>query len=67
MKLEIVFLRAVLYSRRNAIGLGLIRPKMMITIQACKLYTGNLCSKTRIVRLFRMNEEAIVIEYSRGK
>ena len=42
MKLGMTFLRAVLYSRRKVIGIGLIRPKMAIAIQACKLYIGNL-------------------------
>ena len=62
-----IFPRVVLYSRRNAIGIGLIRPKMVIAIQACKLYLGNLRAQMRIARMIRINEEVIMIEYRRGK
>ena len=42
MRIETTFPRAILYSRRNAIGLKLIRPKTAIAMQAYKLYLGNL-------------------------
>jgi len=41
IRLGTKFPRAILYLRRNAIGLGLIRPKTSIAMQACKLYLGN--------------------------
>ena len=67
MKLGMTFLRAVLYLRRNMIGIGLIRPKIIIVMQACKLYLVNLRVQMRIARIIRINEEAIIIEYERGK
>ena len=67
MKLRITFPGAVLYSRRNVIGIGLIRSKMVIVIQAYKLYFGNLRAQMRIARIIRINEEAIIIKFSRGK
>ena len=67
MKLEMIFPRAVLYLRRNTIGIGLIRPKMAIVIQVYKLYLDNLKAQIRIARMIRINEEAIIIEYRRGK
>ena len=51
MRLRTKFPRAILYLRRNAIGLGLIRPKIAISMQACKLYLENLRVQTRIARL----------------
>ena len=67
MKLGMIFLRAVLYLRRNAIGIRLIRPKMAIAMQACKLCIRNLRAQMKIARLIRINEEVIMIEYIRGK
>ena len=67
IKLGIIFPHVVLYSRRNVIGLGLIRPKTAIAMQAYKLYLGNLRAQMRIARIIRINKEAIIIEYGRGK
>ena len=67
MRLGATFSRVVLYLRRNAIGVGLIRPKIVITMQVCEWYIRNLRAQTRVARLIRINKETIIIEYGRGK
>ena len=56
MNLSAIFPRAVLYFRRNALGIGLIKPEIIIAILACKLYIGNVRAKTRIGRLIKYNK-----------
>ena len=36
-------------------------------MQACKLYLGNLRANTRIAKIIRIHEEAIMIKYRQGK
>ena len=42
INLGVTFSRAILHARRNTIGIGLIKPEMVIAILAYKLYIGNL-------------------------
>ena len=42
IRLSTKFPKAILYLRRNAIDLGLIRPKIAIVMQVYKLYLENL-------------------------
>ena len=41
----VIFPRAVIYSKRNAIGFGLIKPEIVIVILVMKLYIGNQIKK----------------------
>jgi len=44
---EVIFLRAVVYSRRNAVGYGFIKPETVIKILVIKLYIKNMRANTR--------------------
>ena len=60
--LRTTFPRAILYKRQNAIGIGLITPKIIIAMLACKLYIGNIRAKSRMNKLIQYHKESIMIE-----
>ena len=64
MNLGSTFPRAILYFRRNTLGIGLIKPETIIAILACKLYIGNVRAETRIRKLIKYNEQIKIVEYS---
>ena len=51
LNLGVNFLRVVLYSRQNAMGIRLIHPKPAISILACKLYIDNIRGDIQIAKL----------------
>ena len=57
------FPRAILHARQNAIGMGLIKLKMILSMLACKFHIRNIRSKTRINKLIQYHKQAIMIEY----
>jgi len=57
------FLRVILHTRRNAIGIDLIKLETIIVILVCELYIGDLRAKIRISWLIRYNEEVIMVDY----
>jgi len=59
------FLRAAMHSRKSAVGIGLMKPKTVIAILACKLCVGNVRAKTKIGKIVRMQEESLMIEHGR--
>ena len=59
------FPRAAMHSRKSAVGIGLIKPKTVIAILACKLNVGNVRAKTKIGKIIRMQEESLIIEHGR--
>ena len=63
IRISLTFPRAVLYSKKNVVELGLIKPSIAIVILAYKLYIRNLRANTRIAKIIRIHEEVIIIEY----
>ena len=53
----------VLHSRKNAVGIGLIKPKMAINMLACKLHIENKRCNAKIGKLIWLIEEAVMVEY----
>ena len=60
---EVIFLRAVVYSRRNAVGFGLIKPETVIKILAIKLYIRYMRSNIKNNQLIRSNKKVVMVEY----
>ena len=61
------FLHEVLYMRKSALGLGLIKPSTVIELQVLKLYVGYYRSKTKLAKLNRINDELQMIEEGYSK
>ena len=59
------FPRHVLYTRRNAIGIGLIKPNTTITMLTIKLFIRN-SAKTRIAQIVKIIDEMEAIEHGQG-
>ena len=64
LRLGSIFLRAVLYLRRNAVGIRLIWLEIVIVILTNKLFIKNIRATTRLNKLIQYNEEAVMVEYS---
>ena len=60
MNLGVTFPRAALYFRKNALGIGLVKPETVIAILVC---IRNTRAETRIGRLIKHNEQMKMIEY----
>ena len=63
----VTFPRVVLYSRRNAVGYGFIKPETVIKMLVIKLYIENMRANIRNNQLIRLNKEAVMVEYRYGK
>ena len=57
------FPRVSLHSRKNAVGIRLIKPKIAVATFSCKLYIRNMRSVTKIRKIIRHQEEAVTIEH----
>ena len=55
-------LRTALYTWQNAIGIGLIMPRIAIVMLAAKLYVGNKCAKTKIGWIISVIDNKLMIE-----
>jgi len=51
------FPRSILYSRKTALGVGLMAPNTIMSILALKLYVGHNRIKSEISKMIRINEE----------
>ena len=60
--LEKKFSRIVLYTRQNAIGIGLITPSTVIVMLATKLYVRNKCAKTKIGWIISIIDNKLMTE-----
>ena len=56
---------AALYSIKNAVVIGLIKPKTAIATLYCKLCIGNARAKIKIRKIIRHQEEEVKIEHGR--
>jgi len=57
------FPRELLYSRKSALGIGLLKPSTIIAILAAKLYIGHMRKNDRIANMIKINEEEAEWEY----
>jgi len=51
------FLRDILYARKSALGIGLLKPTTIIAILAAKLYVGHMRKNNRISNIIQINEK----------
>ena len=54
LRLGSKFLRAALCSRKNEVGIGLIKPKTEVATQVCKLHVGNVRGNTKKCEIINM-------------
>jgi len=57
------FPREILYSRKSALGIGLLKPTTIIAILAMKLCIGHMRMNDRIATILTINEEQAEWEY----
>ena len=61
------FPRSVLYSRKTALGVGLLAPRTIIDALALKLYLGHKRANDRIAKVTQINEDNARIQYRFSK
>ena len=59
------FPRDVLYSRRSALGVGIMKPSTIIAILKAKLYLGNVRRKGVTYAAIKLQEEYVKVEAGR--
>ena len=47
----------MLYARKSALGVGLIKPSIIVLILSLKLYIGHVRAWDRIAKIIKINEE----------
>ena len=57
------FLRTMLYTRKIALGIGIIKILKIIAILTIKLYLGHKRLDNRIAKIIKINEENAKIQY----
>jgi len=57
------FPKELIYSRREALGVGLLKPSTIIAILATKQYFGHKRMRGRISNIININEEKAALEY----
>ena len=66
IRLRKKFQRLILYAKQNAVGIGLIAPKIVITILSEKLYISNKRSNTKIGWIIESINNKIMIKKCRS-
>jgi hypothetical protein len=61
------FPRRILYVRKLALGIGIMRPNTIIDILALKLYFRHKCVETRISNLIQLIEDMTTVENGYNK
>ena len=56
------FLRNVLYMRRSALGIGILKPKIIVDALVIKLYFGHKRAKTRMSKLIQISKDIMFVE-----
>ena len=51
-----------MYSRKSALGIGIITPSTIIAVHKAKLYVGNVRAGGNTVQVVRVQEEYLKIE-----
>ena len=59
------FLRLIMYAKQNAVRIGLIVPKTVITMLSAKIYIGNKRANTKIGQIIESINNKIIIEKGR--
>ena len=67
LRLSENFPRSVLYSRKTALGVGLLAPRTIIDALALKLYLGHKRADDRIAKVIQINEDNARIQYGYSK
>ena len=57
------FPRRILYTRKTALGIGIMKLSIIIAILAIKLYLGYKRSEDRIAQIIKINKENAQIQY----
>jgi len=63
MKLSEKFPRNVLYSRKTALGVGLLAPRTIVDILSLKLYIGHQRMKSKVSEIIQINEDNARVSY----
>ena len=63
MKLSEKFPRSVLYSRKTALGIGLLAPRTIIDVLSLKLYIGNQRLNSKVAQIIQINEDNARLSY----
>ena len=63
MKLSEKFPRNVLYSRKTALGVGLLAPRTIVDILSLKLYIGHQRMKSKVSEIFQINKDNARVSY----
>ena len=58
------FSHKILYTRKSALGIGILKPSTIVDTLAIKLYIGHKQQKSRIAALIQVNKEEATIQYS---
>ena len=61
--LSMKFPRYILYARKSALEIGILKPSTIIDTLSLKLYLGHKRRYSRISKLIKTNEEYIMINY----
>ena len=59
------FPRAVLYSRKSALSIGIMTPSIIINILKAKLYVGNIRKRGETSRAIVIHQEIMMIKAGR--
>ena len=63
MNLSEKFPRSILYSRKTALGIGLLAPRTIIDVLSLKLYIGNQRLNSKVAQIIQINEDNARISY----
>jgi len=63
MRLSEKFPRSVLYSRKTAMGIGLLAPRTIVDILALKLYVGHQRMNSKVAKIIQINEDNARLSY----
>jgi len=67
MNLSEKFPRHVLYSRKTALGVGLLAPSTIVDILSVKLYMGHQRMNSRVSKMIQINEDNVKASYGYSK
>ena len=57
------FPRKILYSRKSELGVGILKPRMIIAILALKLYLEHKRNEDRISNIIAINKQNVAYQY----
>jgi len=57
------FPRRIIYTRKSALGVGLLKPSMIVSFLALKLYLGHKRKSDRMPKIILIHEENVYLQY----